>query len=203
MTEQILALSSELDAVNSMLGAIGEAPVNTLAAGTASDAKIALKLLREENTIFQTQGWSFNREEEFELSPDQDGFINLPANVLEVDLNSLANYNWQMDLVRRGSRLYDRKNHTYKIGLPVKLDLTFLLPFEELPQSARTFVFMRAAVRFQARYLGDPNQYQFTKDDAQSAWASFLNAEADAADWNVVKHSPETAMTLRRRYRYR
>jgi hypothetical protein len=57
-----LAPTTELEAVNTMLNTIGEAPVNTLVNMTSVDASSALSILNSVNREVQSQGWFFNTE---------------------------------------------------------------------------------------------------------------------------------------------
>ena len=56
-------LDTELSAVNSILGSIGQSPITTL---NFSNPEISYiyNLLKEANTDVQSEGWSFNKEEQ-------------------------------------------------------------------------------------------------------------------------------------------
>ena len=56
-----MAATTKLDAVNTMLSAIGEAPVNSLSSGLI-EAEIAETILDTVNTEVQSMGWHFNTE---------------------------------------------------------------------------------------------------------------------------------------------
>ena len=55
-----VAATTELEAVNIMLAAIGEAPINSLIGTLPVDARIAQSTLTEVNKSVQSEGWSFN-----------------------------------------------------------------------------------------------------------------------------------------------
>ena len=57
-----IAATTELEAINIMLAAIGEAPINTLVGTLPVDARIAQSTLSEVNKSVQSEGWSFNTE---------------------------------------------------------------------------------------------------------------------------------------------
>ena len=57
-----VAATTELEAVNIMLAAIGEAPVSKLTGTLPVDVKIAQSTLVEINKAVQAEGWSFNTE---------------------------------------------------------------------------------------------------------------------------------------------
>ena len=66
----MISPTTELDAVNEIIGAIGEAPVNTLENIMNVDVISALRILRNNNRSFQSRGWSFNSITEYPLNPD-------------------------------------------------------------------------------------------------------------------------------------
>ena len=119
-----LAPTTELEAVNTMLNTIGEAPVNTLVNMTSVDAITALSVLQSVNREVQSQGWFFNYEYNYPLTPNQNGELSLPTNIMSVDSSNVSH---KHDLVQRGSRAYDRLNHTYIFDEAVKCDLILLL----------------------------------------------------------------------------
>ena len=105
----ITAATTELEAINIMLAAIGEAPVNSLLGTLPVDVKIAQNLLTEQSKSVQSEGWSFNTEYNVELTRDAANKINLATNVLRVDVN--INDHPTIDAVQRGLKLYNRLKH--------------------------------------------------------------------------------------------
>ena len=57
-----LATTTKLEAINSMLTAIGESPVNTITQATTTDVSIALSTLENVSREIQSQGWFFNTD---------------------------------------------------------------------------------------------------------------------------------------------
>ncbi len=183
-------LTTKLEAVNVMLSTIGEAAVNSLSSGLL-DAETAETILSNVTRSVQTTGWSFNEEIDYTLSPDSDGILNLPANCLRVDLaKSESKYrNANFDYVQRGTKLYDKINHTYAINETVKVDMIIILDFDELPESARRFVSIRAARIFQERVVGSETLSRFSEDDESTAWLDLLHSESDVNDYNIFDDS--------------
>ncbi len=183
-------LTTKLEAVNVMLSTIGEAAVNSLSSGLL-DAETAETILSNVTRSVQTAGWSFNEEVDYTLSPDSDGILNLPANCLRVDLaKSESKYrNANFDYVQRGTKLYDKINHTYAINETVKVDMIIILDFDELPESARRFVSIRAARIFQERVVGSETLSRFSEDDESTAWLDLLHSESDVNDYNIFDDS--------------
>ncbi len=195
LTFQPILPTTELEAVNALLSTIGESPVATLLSVLPADAGAALANIRRFSRQLQKTGWSFNSEPGITLLPDASGEVRLPANALKVDPSDPS-----CAYVQRGGRLYDPVGHTYAIGKQVKADVVFGLPFEDLPETARNFVTVAAARRFQDQFIGDGGLHAFTQKDEQTAWAEFLADEADAADLNVLDASLPSRI-LRRRSR--
>ena len=82
-----VAETTELECINIMLAAIGEAPINSLIGTLPVDARIAQSTLTEVNKSVQSEGWSFNTETDVTLTRDGSNHVNLPADVLRVDAN--------------------------------------------------------------------------------------------------------------------
>lgn len=180
-----LTLTSELDAVNIMLGTIGESPISSLDASTGvADAVIARQILSEVAIHVQEEGWHFNVETNFTLTPSSDtGEIYLPANCLEVDTSGPDAL---MDVAMRGRKLYDRTNHTFVFSKNITADLVLMLEFEELPQAARHYITVRAARVFQQRVVGSDTLGSFTERDEVRARTALKRFEAKTADYNIL-----------------
>ena len=65
-----IARTTELQAVNTMLSAVGEPPINNLEGQKNADAAIAKNILDEVSSEVQTHGWHFNTQPKVELSPN-------------------------------------------------------------------------------------------------------------------------------------
>jgi hypothetical protein len=181
------ALTSRLDAVNTILTASGESPVSSLA-GTTVDTANAESVLDEVLRDVQTEGWHFNTEKEVSLSPDGSSLINLPTNVAKIDLSDVDTSD--VDIVQRGTRLYDRKGHTYEFEATIKADIVYLLPFEELPEAARRFIVVRAARIFHDRFVGSETTHRFTEQDELRARVALVSANVDNEDANIFTSNP-------------
>lgn len=175
-----LELTTELEAVNAILGAVGESPINSFD-DNFTDASMARNLLKQVSRQMQSRGWTFNTELEYALVPANDGTIYLPQNTLRV-----ITQQGETDYVQRGFRLYDRRLRTYAFTDTITVDLVALLGFEDLPEAARQFVTIRAGRRFQDQYQGDQTLHQFHARDEVAAWAALENYEAEIAKFNVL-----------------
>lgn len=174
--------TTKLEAVNIMLSTIGESPVNSLSSGLV-DAEMAETILNSVSREVQGQGWNFNREQAFLLGPSLDGEIIVPNNVLRADATAAPD---SLDLVQRGTRMYDKKNHTFKINRDVKLDLVVQLEFEELPEVARRFIAIKASRIFQDRVVGSDTLHGFNQQDEAQALFELKEFESDVEDFNIM-----------------
>jgi hypothetical protein len=187
--------TTRLEAVNLMLSVIDEAPIHTLEVSGLADADVAQQILHEKLRSLQTRRWNFNYEQEYVLSPDVDGYISLPANVLAVDVSDCEG---AVDVTSRGGRLYDRKNHTFVFTKSLKCDILFFLEFEDLPEAARYYAAVSAAHAFQGRIQGSLTAYRFTMEDVQAAWLALSEAEGEEDDANILSGSYSVANVLLR-----
>lgn len=190
-----LTLTTELEAVNQILGAIGESPVNTLDVPGLVDASIAQQVLHDTSKEVQSYGWWFNSETDYPLSPDVNGNLLVPANVLHIA--TTAEYS-QYSLTQRGTKMYDRIGHTDVFTDTIKFDIRFFLNFETLPEQARKYITARAARTFQKNRLGSDSIDSRLKDEELSARMALLDAEADAEDFNMLTGSVSTLEILLR-----
>ena len=191
----LLQKTTELDAVNIMLGTIGESPINSIeAASGVSDAVIARQILNEVSIQTQEEGWHFNVETNFELTPAYPSKeIFVPDNCIEVDAEDT-----RVDVAIRGNRLYDRINHTYEFEKSIKCNIVLLLPFEDLPQAARHYVTIRAARVFQQRVVGSQVLGTFTEKDEMRARMALRRYESKTADYNILTGNYSVMRTLDR-----
>lgn len=191
-----IALTTELDAINTMLSIIGEAPVNTVEGTGVVDAVMARQILHETMRQVQAQGWHWNTDKGVILTPQfpAPGDVYLPANTLNVDAVDPHH-----DIVQRGLRLWDRRNNTFKFATPVTVDIVRLLPFEELPQAARHYIMVRAGRIFQDRVVGSETLSGFNDKDETRALVQLRNHEAENGDWNMLTDSWSVGRILNRR----
>ena len=123
MTTQI-ATDTELSAVNSILGSIGQSPITTLNFENP-EISFIYNILSEVSKDVLNEGWHFNTEEHVKVSPDASGFITIPTNYLRYDLND-GQADRHMDLVKRDGKLYDLVNHTNVFDHDLELDIVYL-----------------------------------------------------------------------------
>ena len=187
--------TTELEAVNVLLSAIGESPVNSLEDTGIVEVTMAKAVLQETLTHVLERGWHFNTEEEFPLVPDTSGNINVPANALMGEVSVSSAY---MDVAVRGTKLYDRENHTYTFTETLYVKLTIGLAFEDCPQAVRRYVTIVASRVFQKRVLGSDVQYKFSQDEEAAALVGVERSNLQTKQANVLNSSWSVARILRR-----
>lgn len=181
-----MALTTKLEAVNTMISVIGEAPVNTITGQTSLPiaAIQAISTLNETSRAVQSEGWHCNTEHEYELTPDSvTSKITLPKNTLKFDLDPLLYTD--SDPVQRGLKLYDRKNHTELWTKSVKGTITFELEFEDLPEQIRYYVTVKAARIFANRFIGNREIEGFTLREEVEAKARAIDSDSENADRTI------------------
>ena len=184
-----VAATTELDCINIMLAAIGEAPINTLTGTLPVDAVTARKTLNEVNKEIQSEGWSFNQEfnQVFNRNPSNN-HISIGANILKIDANVFDHPT--IDVIQRGLKLYDRKNRTFIFDNDITCNVTYFIDFNEIPEAARRYINIRAARIFVDRLVGDDGLRTYTGQDEARARANLLDSDYDNADHNVLTGDP-------------
>jgi hypothetical protein len=195
---EFMTLTTELQAVNLGLEAIGQNPVVSLSStDTSVDSDAALKHLGEANRDIQAEGWAWNSDDAFPIDPGVDGSIALPANILKVK-QAYFDGGFNKVLVQRGLRLYDRKGHTFNIGIPVKVDIVTLLEFTDLPQEARTYIALEGASRLVFTKLVSTTASALISKSLNAARIRIEQAETDA-DQSTMADNPHVQATRSRR----
>lgn len=175
-----LAPLTELEAINEILATGADAPVSTLEDAEVIDASLARNTLRATSVEVQTRGWTFNTDEGLEIKPDQTGRIILPRNTLKVVAPGYT---------QRGTKLYDRVNRTFTFTEPVPITLVTGLEFDELPSTARMYITIRAARKYQDRYFGDDAQHSYNARDEEMALAALKDDDIVQSAANMLEDS--------------
>ena len=178
--------TTQLQAVNSMLSTIGEAPVNSLSSGLV-DAETAETVLNEVSRDVQSFGWNFNSEPDVVVGKDLNGMVKLADNALRADLaHSETKYRSNKnEYVQRGLYMYDKVQHTDIINKDLKLDIVYMLDFTQIPEVARRYITIKAARLFQERVVGSDNLSAMNRADEQQALFALKEMESENGDYNI------------------
>ena len=174
---------NELEAVNMLLAAVGEAAVSSLETATTVDVTQAKNLLSNINREVQQKGWHFNTEWDVVLSIDSDSRIPLGTTVLSIYSPS------KMTTIRgrEGSPfLYDLDNNTFTWTASINDAVTItLLDFEDIPQTARQYITTKAARIFQEEIIGQVSAEAVNRQEEVVAYADLLDDEGERSGYNV------------------
>lgn len=174
--------TTTVEAVNVLLRAIAEAPVSAVdGPSLLGSVASAVSMLQSVSEELQSKGRSFNTERGYPFSPDVNGEIRLPSNVISIDTDG----RWKdTPVVQRGNRLYNLKDRSYTFAEPITCTVVWLFSYEDLPMYARALVVARAARMFQAQELGDPGQDAMLEQREYAAQIAFDRHEINNSDAN-------------------
>ena len=183
-----VAATTELEAINIMLSAIGEAPINSLTGTLPVDAKIAQSTLNEINKKVQMEGWSFNTEIDVTLTRDASKQIALSTDVLRVDPN--IHQHPTIDAIQRGLKLYDRLNNKFEFEEDLISTVVYFRKFDEIPEQARYYITIKAARIFVDRMVTDDGLRSYTQQDENRARAILVETDLSNGDHNILRGDP-------------
>ena len=183
-----VAATTELECINIMLAAIGEAPVNSLTGTVPVDVRLAQSTLTEVNKQVQSEGWSFNTEIDVTLPRDGSNNIPLGTDVLRVDAQTHDHPS--IDPIQRGLKLYDRKKNTFVFDEDLKCTVVYFRSFDELPEQARSYMTIKAARIFVDRLVSDQSLRTYTQEDEIRARSVLMETDLSNADHNMLIGDP-------------
>ena len=218
---------TELSSVNSILGAIGQAPVTRLyqeeprtykekytCDGEEKELEITrnefvfinpeisyiYQILQEVNVDVQNEGWVFNREEHYNLTPESNKHILIPDNILRMDVSE--GQVWRTtDVVKRDGKLYDKLNHTYEFEGTIHFDITWKWDYEELPSVFKRYITLRASGRAATQLVTNPQLVQLLATQEAQARAACMEYECNQGDHTFFGTPPGTAYRSYQPYR--
>lgn len=188
-----LTPTTELEAFNAVLSAMGEAPVADVDAVTASDHVMARSILRQTCKDILSEGWKFNTEFGYELTHQatqawtgSDGssatlrVFEVPANLIRFDVSPNSEQR-ELDLVARKGRTYDptkiifydrarnrdgldQAKHSY-----LYIDAVWFFDFAQLPETIRHLIVITAARRAIGQLTNSELVSGFTAQDEMDA----------------------------------
>jgi hypothetical protein len=176
-----------LEAVNRVLQMMGEAPVNSLT-GQLGLAQQAQDILLDVSRKVQSEGWSFNTDYERTLTRDGNNEIPVGMNVSHVEVDPYMYPS--LDVVQRGSKLYDRRANSYAFDENLKANVTYILEWDELPEHARQFIVAKGGRMLQEAILGDSNLSQVNMAAEMEAKSLFLEEETRLSDHSMLRGNP-------------
>tara|TARA_R100000655_G_scaffold34969_1_gene67951 strand:- start:536 stop:1144 length:609 start_codon:yes stop_codon:yes gene_type:complete len=198
MATSTIAIDTELSAVNSILGAIGQSSVTTLNFNNP-ETQFIYNILEESIKDVLNEGWHFNTEEHVEVSPDANNNIIIPNSYLRYDLNNGEDKS--MDLVKRGGKLYDKVQHTDIFTDKVYLDVVYLYTFTDIPSVFQRYIIAKASTRAAVQLVTNPNLVQLLQTQEALTRASVIEYECNQGDHSYMGFPHESNYTSYKPFR--
>lgn len=172
---------TELEAVNEIIGAIGESPVNSIENPMNVDLINAIRMLNLENRKFQSKGWSFNTISPYTLNPDvSSNKIRWSDTFLFLKGTDGTRY------IKRNDYVFDMTHQTDTFTTSIQVECILLVPFTDMPEQARQYITAKVARDFQVRYLGDGALTQELTSEELEAWKDLQEFELDLNNFNML-----------------
>ena len=205
MTTQI-ATDTELSAVNSILGSIGQSPVTTLGTvttdatntgqeivNTYANPQIALihNILMEVTKDVQNEGWHFNKEDNVKRTPDENGNYLIPNDYLRFDIHG-GLYDRNRDVVRKNGKLYDNVHHTDVFTTDFYFDITYLRNFDDIPSAIQRYIIARASVRAATQLVSNSDLVQLLQLEEAKTLATAHEYDCEQGDHSFFGFPAET-----------
>ena len=178
----ITTRTTELEAVNTILSTIGEAPLSTLTGSLPVDGTTAKNILNEISREVQSAGWHFNTQYKVDLTRDNSNKVPIGTDVVRVQLNDKYDKS-SYDVVQRGNFLYNlaKNSDTFDQDF-TENTLIYLLDFVDIPEQARRYITIRSARVFHDRTLGANTLHKFSSEDEARSLAVLRQAEMQTGD---------------------
>ena len=203
MASTTIDLDTELSAVNSILGAIGQAPITQLKDPTTGaiananpEIQFIYNLLRDANVDTQAEGWHFNRERHVTFNKDSvTNKIAISDDIVKIDLPD----NWSRrhyNFVRRGGFLYDKIEHTdvfTDMADSIELDVIRLYNYEDLPPVFKRYITYRASRMAATQLVANPQLVRLLTNQAGLARAALQEYECNQGDFSMMGFPEGTA----------
>ncbi len=185
MASTTIDTETELSAVNSILGAIGQSPVTSIVKENP-EVGFIYNLLRDSNVDLQNEGWHFNTERHVEYTPDVNGKIAVGNDVLRMDTTD----GWvdrTHDVVKRNGFLYDKYNHTddFSDHTTIKLDIVKLIAFEDIPSVFQRYIIYKASRMAATQLVANAQLVQLLTLQEQQARATCQEYECNQGNHNM------------------
>lgn len=172
-----LTPTTELEAVNVMLGAIGELPVHDLETVGNTDTAIALRTLHGISREVQSKGWWFNVDDAHTFTLNAENRVQLANPILSIRPQG-----------RGAARLAPRNGFLYNVSAatdefdpeaPPSARVVWFMEFEFLPETVRRYIAVRAARIFQTSVLGSETQDHFSESHERDTFALMMSEQDD------------------------
>ena len=187
--------TTKLQAVNTLLSIIGEAPINSLTPPLTGDASLADRVIDEISTEVQGAGGSWNTMIYKQIPLDANGHSTLASNTLAVRFNPIS-YPSQR-FVLRGTKLFDRVTNDYDLrdSLGVAMtggtsdliaEIVEELAWDDIPETGKRYIMIRAGRIFANRAVTSNSIESYTSEDEANALQILKRTEDMAQNNNFI-----------------
>ena len=195
MATTTIDTETELSAVNSILGAIGQSPLTSLNFENP-EVGFVYNLLRDANIDIQNEGWHFNTEKHVDYIPDATtNKIAIGDDVLKLDVTNGWTHR-QYDVVKRNGYLYDKYDHTdVWDDLPddgISLDVVKLYNYEDIPSVFKRYIIYRASRMAATQLVGNPQLTQLLAQQENLARAACMEYECNQGNPSMFGFPEDT-----------
>ena len=189
---------TELSAVNSILGAIGQSPISSL---TFENPEVAFifNLLRDSNVDVQSEGWHFNTENHVEFTPVND-VITIADNILKLDVSD----DWssrEYDVINKNGKLYDKLDHTQTWTEAIDLDVVYLYEFENIPVVFRRYITYRASRMAATQLVANPDLVKILAQQEALARAACMEYECNQGNHSMFGFPDDSSISTYKPWR--
>ena len=175
-------MDDELEAVNLVLSAIGESPVNTLDDNINADVANIRRILNNYNRRIQTQGWSFNTELET-LVPDAfSKRIPWLSDWLRVLSPSGATV-----YRNRGGFVYDIQARDDAFENIIQVNLITLCPYMDMPEVFKQYIVAQASQKFNLSFFGDDSLSAQLEEEVTELEILCNEFDLDYGNYNMLE----------------
>lgn len=172
-----------LDAINEVLARVHRQPVTTLA-NPDPEVVMAMRALDESSRRIQSRGWHFNTEYGVTLALNTANKIPIPDNTAKIDADRTFS---SLNVTQRGKFLYDLEEHKDTFSGPIRVNIAYILKYDDLPVYAKNLMIAQASRRLEQYLQSDPHVQNMLVQAEMSAWADFEAAEAEVNQTSFIQ----------------
>lgn len=173
------------EAINIALSVVGEQLIeNDVSIEGIYEAEVADLLIETTKTEILEEGWSFNTDENWEMTPDVNGYIVIPTIALRIDPSSTGT-----NAVRKDGKLYDKANQTYIFESSVECDVIWDVDFDDLPIIMKQYITLKASRILYQRLVGDADMLRVLIKDEDEALLRVRMHEDDIKDVTIFDNT--------------
>ena len=188
-------IDTELSAINTILGTIGQAPIQGIDLENP-EVNLIYNILQEASLDVQSEGWSFNTEDHITVVPDTNGFIEIPANALHYDLSDGQTLR-SKDVTIVNGRLYDKVKHTDIFDNSIEIDVVWQYGFDldlankaevghSIPAIFKRYIIAKASTRAATQLITNPDLAKILAQQEAVARSICMEYECNQGDHNYL-----------------